>query len=181
MEKSIIRRIFFVTAVGLLLTGWQCHRKHHPVQNTPAADQTATPVGDQPEKPPVLVIERTPCYGECPTYKIAFHKTGRAVLDVRRFEGMPPGRYMTEAPPDAVAEWSQRSAEVIEQMAQLEEGPVAVDFPGLRITLKGKMHHYMLQHTPPVVQAFLEELDQWLQSLPWEPQPPETPLPPDEH
>ena len=73
-------------------------------QKMPRASRAATvptpPPAAQPE--PVLVFQRTPCYGTCPAYVATIFADGRVEYDGRRFV-LLRGKQTLRLPPDTVA------------------------------------------------------------------------------
>ncbi len=176
MGKNFFRYFFLVVLGTVLITSTRCCRKHQPTANRQTENAPSEATSPPKESPSILAIERTPCYGQCPAYKVDFKEGGVAFLSVRHLDRIPPGRYMTKINPEDLTMWQEMARGAMAEMRQMEgEQPVAVDFPGLIITMEGRSVSYTLQRTPPQLKAFLTEFDQWVHSMPWKSVPSETP------
>ena len=75
-----MRHLFFLLALSLALPG---HAQKVKLRKTKPMTTTQAPVRGATE--PVLVVQRTPCHGTCPTYKAAIYADGRVEYEGERF------------------------------------------------------------------------------------------------
>jgi hypothetical protein len=81
----------------LSLTVPACAHKKMPQQNAATAPTLPAQVG------PVLVFQRTPCYGTCPAYTATVFADGRVEYEGQRFVPVL-GKHTLRLPPTAVAQ-----------------------------------------------------------------------------
>jgi hypothetical protein len=75
-----MRYLLLVLALSLALPG---HAQKIKPRKAKAMTTTQAPVKGATE--PVLVVQRTPCHGTCPTYKAAIYADGRVDYEGERF------------------------------------------------------------------------------------------------
>jgi hypothetical protein len=75
-----MRYLSFILALALALPG---HAQKIKPRKIKAMTTTQAPVKGAAE--PVLVVQRTPCHGTCPTYKAAIYADGRVEYEGERF------------------------------------------------------------------------------------------------
>jgi hypothetical protein len=78
-----------------------CAQHKLPRQAKPAKTTNATVAPKAQE--PVLVYQRTPCYGRCPAYTATIYADGRVEYDGQRFVPLL-GKHTLSLPPAAVAD-----------------------------------------------------------------------------
>jgi hypothetical protein len=75
-----MRYVLFLLALALTLPG---HAQKVKLRKTKPMTTSNVPVKGATE--PVLVVQRTPCHGTCPTYKAAIYADGRVEYEGERF------------------------------------------------------------------------------------------------
>jgi len=93
-----MRYLFFVLALSLALPG---HAQKIKPRKTKPMTTTQSPVKAATE--PVLVVQRTPCHGTCPTYKAAIYADGRVEYEGERFVNLM-GKHTLHLPAATVSQ-----------------------------------------------------------------------------
>ena len=138
---------------------------------TPACAQQKMPrasraAATQPE--PVLVFERTPCYGTCPAYVATIFADGRVEYEGQRFV-LVRGKQTFRLPPDTVAALLAEARRI--GFSQLDEryAGLTSDLPATIITVQpvgqpGK-RVFAAENIPVSLQGYIQYLGRRLDPL----------------
>ena len=129
--------------------------------------QGATPAASTPAEP-VLVYQRTPCYGRCPAYTASIFADGRVEYDGQRFVSLL-GKHTLSLPPDTVAAMLAEAKRIkFTSLADRYAGHTS-DLPATLITVHpaGQPLHavYASEGIPSNLQDYIKYLNSRLDPL----------------
>lgn len=154
-----MRFLSWLLVCSLLLPA--CAHKKMPRASRAAAAPT-------PPAAPVLVFERTPCFGTCPAYVASIFADGRVEYEGRRFV-LVRGKQTFRLPPDTVAALLAEARRI--GFSQLDEryAGLTSDLPATSITVHptgqpGKSV-FASENIPVGLQAYIQYLGRRLDLL----------------
>ncbi|MFN8475761.1 MAG: DUF6438 domain-containing protein [Anaerolineae bacterium] len=143
----------------------------HSPQATAAAGPVASPVGDIDHV--VITLERGPCFGACPTYKVTIRGTGEVAWEGKRFVKVV-GPASAKISPDAVrALLDEMVAAGYFNMNDKYTKANATDMPSAvtSVTLSGVTktidHYYGDNSAPPALTALEKRIDEVAGTAQW--------------
>ena len=143
-----------------------CAQRKQPRKAKPAKTTHAAPTPTPQE--PVLVYQRTPCYGRCPTYTATVFADGRVEYDGQRFVPLL-GKHTLSLPPATVADMLAEARRInFSALANRYAGHTS-DLPATIITVHpaGQPLHavYASEDIPENLQAYIKYLNTRLDPL----------------
>ncbi len=162
----------------LMLTDSACKIRQEPLPE-PDVIMPPPPDGDLVEKPDdqttaitdsiVFVIERTVCFGQCPTYKAIVYSTGHAVYSGENFVEKL-GRWTAAFPVEKAAEIYQKANEIkyFELNDNYDASITDVPTTFTEIHFDGKVKRILNRwNAPDELREFEKYLDEVLDGLNW--------------
>ncbi|SDK17526.1 hypothetical protein SAMN05421823_10263 [Catalinimonas alkaloidigena] len=116
---------------------------------------------------PVLTIEKTPCFGRCPTYKASVYEDGTVFYEGRQFVAKE-GTYEFQAPAEQVKQWLQEAKQLGYFQLEDEYPTKATDLPSTitSVRLDGKTKQITaVENVPPALRAFQTKLHESMMQL----------------
>lgn len=137
-------------------------------RKTPRKAKPATTAAAPKTQEPVLVYQRTPCYGRCPAYTATIYADGRVEYDGQRFVPLL-GKHTLSLPPAQVAEMLAEAKRIgFGQLAESYTGHTS-DLPATIITVHpaGQPRHavYASEGIPSTLQGYINYLNGRLDPL----------------
>jgi len=157
-----MRYVLWLLAFSLALPA--CAQKKMPRKNRAATAATVAPR----QQEPVLVYQRTPCYGRCPSYTASVFTDGRVEYDGQRYVPLV-GKHTLSLPPATVAELVAEGKKI--GFAQLKDRYAGntSDLPATIITLhpagQPAKAVYASEDIPANLQAYIKYLNEHLDPL----------------
>lgn len=156
-----MRYLLWLLAFSLALPA--CAQRKMP-RKAKAATTVATPKAQEP----VLVYQRTPCYGRCPSYTATIYADGRVEYDGQRFVPLL-GKHTLSLPPAQVAEMLAEAKRIgFDKLADRYAGHTS-DLPATIITVHpaGQPLHavYASEDIPQNLQGYINYLNSRLDPL----------------
>jgi hypothetical protein len=157
-----MRYLTLLLALSLALPA--CAQRKLPRKAKPAKTAAATPKAQEP----VLVYQRTPCFGRCPVYTATIFADGRVEYDGQRFVPLL-GKHTLSLPPATVAAMLAEAKRI--NFAELPERYMGhtSDLPATIITVHpaGQALHavYASENIPASLQGYIDYLNSRLDPL----------------
>ncbi|MDG2425167.1 MAG: DUF6438 domain-containing protein [Flavobacteriales bacterium] len=113
----------------------------------------------------VVRLDRSPCFGPCPTYTFSLYAEGRATYDGRRFTTLD-GQHHAQATPEqldrilAVARALQFS-----ELDSIYDDPRVMDLPAQTFTIEG--HCVLNRYGGPDLSPLLDAIESVVAELNW--------------
>lgn len=130
------------------------------------------------EKPAVqkdsllIALEKTPCFGRCPVYKVRVYKSGFATYEGLNFTEKL-GMYSSHFTEDEIARIFKSAAEIgYFSLDDKYDNPNVSDLPSTIVTLNSEEDKKRIVariNTPEKLKIFLENLSVTLQEKDWQP------------
>jgi hypothetical protein len=122
---------YYIWLLALLLTLPACAQKKLPRKSKAAATAPTPPR----QAEPVLVFQRTPCFGRCPTYTATIFADGRVEYDGQRYVPLL-GKHTLSLPPTTVTQLLAEAKRIqFEQLQERYAGNTS-DLPATIITVR---------------------------------------------
>jgi hypothetical protein len=159
-----MRHLVWLLALSLALPA--CAQRKLP-RKAKTTKTTTIPVVPKSEEP-VLVYQRTPCYGRCPAYTATIFADGRVEYDGQRFVPLL-GKHILSLPPATVAAMLAEAKRInFESLADRYAGNTS-DLPASIITVHpaGESLHavYASEGIPENLQGYINYLNKRLDPL----------------
>ena len=157
---------YCIWLLALLLTLPACAQKKLPRKNRAATAATAPTPSRQAE--PVLVFQRTPCFGRCPTYTATIFADGRVEYDGQRYVPLL-GKRTLSLPPATVTKLLAEANRIhFEQLQERYVGNTS-DLPATIITVRqpgaASKAVYAMEDIPANLQGYIDYLKARLDPL----------------
>ena len=118
-------------------------------------------------------LERTPCFGKCPTYVVTIDKEGHARYEGKRYADRE-GIFIGQVSPDVMALLAERAKSINFFGLNAKYDGQVTDLPStiIRVNMDGKDHTVMGRYqTPKAFKAFATYADSLLAPVMWAPEP----------
>ncbi|GAA4494626.1 hypothetical protein GCM10023172_05130 [Hymenobacter ginsengisoli] len=156
-----MRYLLWLLAFSLALPA--CAQRKLPRKAKPAT-AVATPKTQEP----VLVYQRTPCYGRCPAYTATVYADGRVEYDGQRFVPLL-GKHTLSLPPAQVADMLAEAKRINFSALADQYAGHTTDLPATLITVHpaGQPLHavYASEGIPENLQGYIKYLNSRLDPL----------------
>ena len=109
---------------------------------------------------PVLTIEKTPCFGRCPTYKASIYEDGTMLFEGKQFV-TKEGTYEFQASAEQVAQWLEEARQMGYFQWEDEYPTQTTDIPSTitSVHLYGQTKQIVaIDNVPPALRAFQQQL-----------------------
>jgi hypothetical protein len=157
-----MRYLLFLLAVSLALPGYaqKAKPRKNKVMTTTKAPVAATA--------PVLVFQRTPCHGTCPTYKAAIYADGRVEYEGERFVNLM-GKHTLHLPAATVSQMLTEAKRIGFSKLRDRYAGDTYDLPSTIITVQPAGQPaksvYAMQDIPENLQGYIDYLNKQLAPL----------------
>ncbi len=160
--NGLFRWVPILLIIGGISAPQQCHRKHVQMADLQRIDT-------------LLSIEKTPCYGTCPSYVLHFLSNKTAILEARRFVPKE-GIFIAHIDSFHIVQWMELARQCIYETSN-ESGPSRPipDLPGMRVSIDDSTYFFQAIDAFPALRQLSIEADKFMQSAPWEELHPEKP------
>ncbi len=173
-------RYFVLALIAATLSFGACKSKKETVKDTASTEQSSEEITEAPvEMPPASYgdpndslfasIERTPCFGTCPIYKMEIYDSGYTEYYGKRFVDNV-GRYYAIVDKDKLQAIKDRAIEIGYFDFKDEYPSQIADFPSTITTVKidGKRKRiFNKQHAPMELNKFQSYIDTLYKDVKW--------------
>jgi hypothetical protein len=160
-----MRYLIWLLAFSLTLPA--CAQKARP-RKTKAAMTTPKPAAQATATEPVLVVQRTPCHGTCPTYKAAIYADGRVEYEGERFVNLL-GKHTLRLPVATVNQMLTEAKRIGFSKLRDRYAGDTYDLPSTIITVhpvgQPAKQVYAMQDIPENLQGYINYLHKQLDPL----------------
>ena len=159
-----MRYLLWILLLALTLPA--CAQQKLPRKTREAAAIAAPTPSRQTE--PVLVFQRTPCFGRCPTYTATIFADGRVAYDGQRYVPLL-GKHTLSLPPTTVTKLLAEARQIhFEQLQERYAGNTS-DLPATIITVRqpgaAAKAVYAMEDIPANLQGYIDYLKAKLDPL----------------
>jgi hypothetical protein len=159
-----MRYLLFLLAISLALPGYAQKVKS---RKTKAMTTTTVPAATAATAP-VLVFQRTPCHGTCPTYKAAIYADGRVEYEGERFVNLM-GKHTLHLPAATVSQMLTEAKRIGFNKLRDRYAGDTYDLPSTIITVQPTGQPaksvYAMQDIPENLQGYIDYLNKQLDPL----------------
>lgn len=124
-------------------------------------------VQDQNNQEVLLVLERTPCFGNCPIFELTVFSNGKAILKAGEFMPMDKGDYELELSKSAVKDLRESLDELKFDEFEDQYGREIPDIPSVRIKHKDKTI-VIWEAAPAQLQELIHKIESLTRRDGWE-------------
>jgi hypothetical protein len=160
-----MRYLIWLLAFSLTLPA--CAQKTK-LRKTKAAVSTPKPAAQVTATEPVLVVQRTPCHGTCPTYTATIYADGRVEYDGQRFVSLL-GKHTLSLPVATVNQMLAEAKRIGFTKLRDRYAGDTYDLPSTIITVhpvgQPAKEVYAMQDIPENLQGYIDYLNKRLDPL----------------